>query len=230
MLPAGSPRSAKKTSRNEFNSSTPSENPSSSVLQLFPLSCGPGQFSRILSLHAWLQSTCNAHFINSIDNFNLFWNRKSFLKLYGLHPNKLRSRILAANFKHAVHNPPRDWLFTPCMLPSPSSSTVPVLAHQNTHSLKNKALILNDFITDHNLDFLCLTETWHSHYFSLNQATTHIHTHTHTSINPASLNVAVESPQSIRRTSKFTLYLLHLFSHFKTLPLNSLTPAPLSLL
>lgn len=32
---------------------------------------------------------------------------------------------------------------------------------------------MNDFITDNNLDFLCITETWHNHldYFSLNQAT-----------------------------------------------------------
>ena len=47
------------------------------------------------------------------------------------------------------------------------------LALLNTRSLNNKALILNEFITDNNLDFLCITETWHNHldYFSLNQAT-----------------------------------------------------------
>ena len=47
------------------------------------------------------------------------------------------------------------------------------LALLNTQSLNNKALILNEFITDDNLDFLCITETWHNHldYYSLNQAT-----------------------------------------------------------
>lgn len=47
------------------------------------------------------------------------------------------------------------------------------LAIFNTRSLNNKSLILNEFITDNNLDFLCLTETWQKplDYFSLNQTT-----------------------------------------------------------
>lgn len=47
------------------------------------------------------------------------------------------------------------------------------LALFNTRSLNNKSLLLNEFITDNNLDFLCLTETWQTplDYFSLNQLT-----------------------------------------------------------
>ncbi|KAE8298225.1 hypothetical protein D5F01_LYC02717 [Larimichthys crocea] len=47
------------------------------------------------------------------------------------------------------------------------------LALLNTCSLNNKSLILNEFITDNNLDFLCIAETWHSplDFFSLNQTT-----------------------------------------------------------
>ncbi|CAJ1050799.1 LOW QUALITY PROTEIN: uncharacterized protein LOC127597372%2C partial [Xyrichtys novacula] len=47
------------------------------------------------------------------------------------------------------------------------------MALQNTRSLNNKGHILADFITDNNLDFLYLTETWHNHLdlFPLNQAT-----------------------------------------------------------
>uniref|UniRef100_A0A8P4G516 Reverse transcriptase domain-containing protein n=1 Tax=Dicentrarchus labrax TaxID=13489 RepID=A0A8P4G516_DICLA len=47
------------------------------------------------------------------------------------------------------------------------------LALLNTRSLNNKSLILNEFITDNNLDFLCITETWHKplDYFLLNQTT-----------------------------------------------------------
>uniref|UniRef100_UPI00358FB352 uncharacterized protein n=1 Tax=Myxine glutinosa TaxID=7769 RepID=UPI00358FB352 len=43
----------------------------------------------------------------------------------------------------------------------------------NTRSLNNKSLILNDYILDNKLDFLCLTETWQQHldYFSLNLTT-----------------------------------------------------------
>ena len=63
--------------------------------------------------------------------------------------------------------------------PLPQSSQ-PITTHRhlklallNTRSLNNKSLILNEFITDNNLDFLCLTETWHKplDYFSLNQTT-----------------------------------------------------------
>ena len=54
------------------------------------------------------------------------------------------------------------------------------LALLNTRSLTNKAVILNEFITDNNLDFLCITETWHNpmDYFSLNQATPPGYTYT----------------------------------------------------
>lgn len=43
----------------------------------------------------------------------------------------------------------------------------------NTRSLNNKAGIINEFIVDNNLDFFCITETWHKplDYFSLNQTT-----------------------------------------------------------
>ncbi|CAL9708038.1 unnamed protein product [Knipowitschia caucasica] len=43
----------------------------------------------------------------------------------------------------------------------------------NTRSLNNKSHILNEFITDTQLDLLCITETWQKplDYFSLNQAT-----------------------------------------------------------
>lgn len=47
------------------------------------------------------------------------------------------------------------------------------LALLNTHSLNNKDLLLMEFITDNNLDLLCITETWHKplDYFLLNQVT-----------------------------------------------------------
>ena len=40
-------------------------------------------------------------------------------------------------------------------------------------SLNNKALLINDIITDRKLDFLCLTETWQNQqdFIALNQAT-----------------------------------------------------------
>ncbi|KAK0131111.1 hypothetical protein N1851_034186 [Merluccius polli] len=71
------------------------------------LARGPGRFSRILSLNTWLQSTCRAHNIGLIDNFNLFWNRSSLFRTDGVHPNWLGSQMLAANMQHAVQSAPR---------------------------------------------------------------------------------------------------------------------------
>uniref|UniRef100_A0A3Q2XB11 SGNH hydrolase-type esterase domain-containing protein n=1 Tax=Hippocampus comes TaxID=109280 RepID=A0A3Q2XB11_HIPCM len=65
---------------------------------------GMGIFSRILSLHTWLQTACRTHNVGFIDNFNIFWRRPSVLKADGFHPKKLGNRILAANVQHAVHH------------------------------------------------------------------------------------------------------------------------------
>lgn len=63
-------------------------------------------FSRILALLTWLKSTCIQKIIAFIDNFNVFWNRKSFFSLDGIHPNMLDSPILAGNIQHAVQRHP----------------------------------------------------------------------------------------------------------------------------
>ena len=62
----------------------------------------PGRFSRLLALNTWLQSTCRARNIGFIDNFNLFWNRPSFYRADGVHPNRLGSRMLTANIRYTV--------------------------------------------------------------------------------------------------------------------------------
>nr|XP_057928423.1 uncharacterized protein LOC131129192 isoform X1 [Doryrhamphus excisus]XP_057928424.1 uncharacterized protein LOC131129192 isoform X1 [Doryrhamphus excisus]XP_057928425.1 uncharacterized protein LOC131129192 isoform X1 [Doryrhamphus excisus]XP_057928426.1 uncharacterized protein LOC131129192 isoform X1 [Doryrhamphus excisus] len=71
---------------------------------LSPHNRGYGIFSRILSLHTWLQSATNSLSLNYIDNFDLFWGRKSFFNPDGLHPSKLGSRILTVHLQHAVHS------------------------------------------------------------------------------------------------------------------------------
>ena len=65
---------------------------------------GVGIFSRVLSLHTWLQHACRAHSVGFIDNFNLFWGRPSLLKADGFHPNRLGGRTLAANVQYAVQH------------------------------------------------------------------------------------------------------------------------------
>ena len=65
------------------------------------------RFSRLLSLHTWLQSTCTAQNVGFIDNFNLFWNRRSLFNNDGVHPNRAGSQMLSANIQHTVLSYPR---------------------------------------------------------------------------------------------------------------------------
>ncbi|TKS65387.1 hypothetical protein D9C73_028345 [Collichthys lucidus] len=51
------------------------------------------------------QAACRIHRFIYIDNFNLFWNRPSFYRNDGLHPNRLGSRMLTDNILHTVHTP-----------------------------------------------------------------------------------------------------------------------------
>ncbi|KAK2919018.1 hypothetical protein Q8A73_003389 [Channa argus] len=63
---------------------------------------GVGWFSRLLSLHTWLQPQVSAHGLFYVDNFNLFWDRPHYFKQDGLHPNFLGSRMLTENIVHSI--------------------------------------------------------------------------------------------------------------------------------
>ncbi|CAJ1069696.1 Borealin%2C partial [Xyrichtys novacula] len=67
---------------------------------------GGERFSRILSLHTWLQSTCPTHNFGFIDNFNLFWDRASLFSHDGIHPNRRGSRMLSCNIQYMIHSSP----------------------------------------------------------------------------------------------------------------------------
>lgn len=69
---------------------------------------GDAHFSRLLMLNTWLKPACYARGFNFMDNFNLFWNRPSFFKSDGIHPNTTGGRMLAANIQYSVHYAPRD--------------------------------------------------------------------------------------------------------------------------
>uniref|UniRef100_A0A3B5ASY0 SGNH hydrolase-type esterase domain-containing protein n=1 Tax=Stegastes partitus TaxID=144197 RepID=A0A3B5ASY0_9TELE len=60
---------------------------------------GCGRFSRLLQIHMWLQSQCRSFGLGFIGNFNLLWERSSFFKCDGLHPNRGGSRTLLQNVK-----------------------------------------------------------------------------------------------------------------------------------
>ena len=85
---------------------------------------GISRFSRILSLHTWLQSVCSTHNIGFIHNFNLFWNRSPLFARDGLHPSSQGSRLLAGNLQHGVLFTPWDWLSTSPVTPCSSSTTL----------------------------------------------------------------------------------------------------------
>ncbi|KAK2879334.1 hypothetical protein Q8A73_005098 [Channa argus] len=63
---------------------------------------GVGWFSRLLSLHTWLQPQVSAHGLFYVDNFNLLWDRPQYFKQDGLHPNFLGSRMLTENTVHSI--------------------------------------------------------------------------------------------------------------------------------
>lgn len=63
---------------------------------------GAERLGRLRQLHSWLQAACTYYDFNFIDNFNSFQNRPSFYRLDGLHPSKLGTGVLAANFQYAV--------------------------------------------------------------------------------------------------------------------------------
>uniref|UniRef100_A0A672Y8Z7 SGNH hydrolase-type esterase domain-containing protein n=1 Tax=Sphaeramia orbicularis TaxID=375764 RepID=A0A672Y8Z7_9TELE len=80
---------------------------------------GYGRFSRLLSLHIWLSSSCLADDMAYIDNFNLFWNRMDSFNKDGLHLNYRGARFLSANinFSLALRQDSR------CASPSPTSTS-----------------------------------------------------------------------------------------------------------
>ena len=69
--------------------------------------------------------------IGFIDTFNLFWNCSPLFKTDGVHPNRLGSRMLAANLQHTVQSSPRDQLFT-FHTPPPEPPSLSMMSAQST--------------------------------------------------------------------------------------------------
>lgn len=70
-----------------------------------PIACfrrGQEAFSRLLNFNSWLAKACHVHGLRFIDNFNVFWNCADRFQPDGFHPNRLGSRLLAANLCHAL--------------------------------------------------------------------------------------------------------------------------------
>ena len=67
---------------------------------------GVGRFSRLLSLHTWLQSTCTAKKkqLGFINNFDLFWDRSDLFRPDVIHPSWRGNQIATANLQHTVQS------------------------------------------------------------------------------------------------------------------------------
>ena len=91
-----------------------------------PLGRGVGRFSRLLSLHTLLQSTCTALKFGFINNFDLFWDHSHLFRPDGTHPNWWVNKMLTANLQHTVQSTSHAWLFIPFFPKHPPTQiTVP---------------------------------------------------------------------------------------------------------
>ena len=60
------------------------------------------RFSRLLSLHTWMQNYCSATDVDFISNFDYFWNQRDFFKRDRLHPNIKGTATLTLNFINCI--------------------------------------------------------------------------------------------------------------------------------
>lgn len=60
---------------------------------------GDKRFSRLLSLHTWLQYRCSFYDIDYVNNFDRFWNRPYLFERDGLHLSKRGTWALLRNIK-----------------------------------------------------------------------------------------------------------------------------------
>ena len=85
-------------------------------------------------------------------------NPCSILDLNWLNFGNLRSIHLRVHRKRSQIN--SGHTATPI---KPTTSSNLQVAHWNTHSVSNKALLINDYIQSKNIDIMMLTETWLGH-------------------------------------------------------------------
>ncbi|KAG9259870.1 homeodomain-interacting protein kinase 2-like [Astyanax mexicanus] len=58
---------------------------------------GIESFSRLTALNLWLKAWCKTFDLVFIDNFDTFWQRPSFFRKDGIHPNGVGSAMLSGN-------------------------------------------------------------------------------------------------------------------------------------
>ncbi|XP_073810141.1 uncharacterized protein isoform X2 [Danio rerio] len=128
---------------------------------------GYERFSRLFALNEWLLTWCKEQKLLFANNWNLFWERPRLFRADGLHPSR-----------------------------ADTNTNLVKLGLLNIRSLAPKALIINEIITENNLNALCLTETWlkQNDYISLNEATPPGFLYKH---EPCKLVVVVELHQSL---------------------------------
>ena len=56
------------------------------------------RFSRLLSLHHWLENFCSAAGYDFISNFDYFWTNSRLYRADGVHSNRKGTKQLTANF------------------------------------------------------------------------------------------------------------------------------------
>uniref|UniRef100_A0A3Q3FN22 Uncharacterized protein n=1 Tax=Labrus bergylta TaxID=56723 RepID=A0A3Q3FN22_9LABR len=97
------------------------------------------RFSRLLALNNWLTTACNAHSVNFINNFNIFWERRHLFKADGFCLNMSGVKLCTSN------------LYS---LPQPSVLPAKDKRQKKTAFKKAKHSVMETFVKNHVCQYL----------------------------------------------------------------------------
>ncbi|TKS65475.1 hypothetical protein D9C73_028281 [Collichthys lucidus] len=140
-------------------------------------------FSRMSSFHRWLSRWCPANDVGFIDNWTPFWGKPEQLPTQSFSIETVSVPRPPTLFKdktnrRGVHH--KNLIKIKSTSPTVKNKRIKC-GLLNIRSLSSKAVLVNELISDYDIDLFCLTETWlqENEYVSLNESTPPSHYNTH---------------------------------------------------